>query len=304
VGQHSELIPAALAGERVDRVVAMATGVSRKRAAELIDASAVALNGAAVASRSVRVAVDDVLDIDLPEPTSDLPVADAGVSVEVIWEDADLAVIDKPADLVVHPGAGNQTGTLVNGLLARYPQIADVGEPNRPGIVHRLDRGTTGLLAVALTQHSYEALVQALSERRVERTYLAVSWGHLDDSGVIDSPVGRSLRNPTRMAVTPRGKEARTHYDLLRRFDEPAALSVLHCRLETGRTHQIRVHLAAIGHPVVGDTAYGGGRDGIEFDRPALHATRLAFEHPVSGERLDFESPAPVDMQKLLDRLA
>jgi 23S rRNA pseudouridine1911/1915/1917 synthase len=303
VGQRSELIPSALSGERVDRVVAMAAGISRKQAADLIDAGAVAVNGSTVTSRSTRLEQGDELVIDGATPAPTLPTADPAVSISVIWEDTDLAVVDKAAGVVVHPGAGNPTGTLVNGLLARYPHIAEVGDPGRPGIVHRLDRDTTGLLIVALSDRSYEALVGALSEHLIERTYLALTWGELDAAGVIDSPIGRSARQRTRMTVTPRGKPARTHYETIGRFHEPAALSLLRCRLETGRTHQIRVHLAAIGHPVVGDGTYGGAREGLDFGRPALHASRLAFAHPITGDRLEFESPTPPDFEALLEGL-
>ena len=304
MGRRQELIPSALGGERVDRIVAMSAGISRNRAADLIDSGSVTINGETVTSRSTRLVEGDdlVIEVDEVEPT--LPAADSDIHVDVIWEDSELAVIAKPAGLVVHPGAGNTTGTLVNGLLARYPQLAEVGDPERPGIVHRLDRGTTGLLIVALSERSYAALVEALSARRVERTYLALAWGELDAAGVVDSPIGRSLRNPTKMTVTPRGKPARTRYEVIRRFHDPAALTLLRCGLETGRTHQIRVHLTAIGHPVVGDATYGGVRHGVAFDRPALHATRLAFDHPVTAEHLEFESPAPPDLTALLDTLS
>lgn len=300
---RSELIPSALSGERVDRVVAMAASVSRKRAADLIDDGAVMVNGSTITSRSMRLDEGDELTIEVEFSGPVLPEADPEVPISVIWEDDELAVVEKAANLVVHPGAGNPHGTLVNGLLARYPQIASVGDPERPGIVHRLDRDTTGLLIVALTDRSYVGLVEALSERRVERTYLALVWGELDAAGIIDSPVGRSMRHPTRMTVTPRGKPARTRYETIRAFQEPSPVSLLRCHLETGRTHQIRVHLSAIGHPVVGDTTYGGAREAIDFARPALHAAQLAFDHPVTGSRLEFESAAPPDLGALLEEL-
>jgi 23S rRNA pseudouridine1911/1915/1917 synthase len=222
----------------------------------------------------------------------------------VVHEDADVLVIDKPAGLVVHPGAGNVSGTLVHGLVSRYPEIATVGEPDRPGIVHRLDRDTSGLLVVARTEAARARLVADLAARRVERIYLALVHGSPEsDAGLVDAPVGRSARQPTKMTVTERGREARTAYEVLQRWPDPGC-SLLRCRLETGRTHQIRVHLAAIGHPVVGDDTYDGGRKRpVAVPRLFLHATRLAFTHPTTGEPMQFESPLPADLQSILDTL-
>mgnify|MGYP002681918397 CR=1 FL=1 len=182
-------------------------------------------------------------------------------------------------------------------LLARFPEIAGVGEPHRPGIVHRLDVGTSGLLAVARTQRAYHSLVDALAARDVGRVYRALVWGHLANPvGVVDAPIGRDHRDAMRMAVVVDGKPARTRYRVLREYRTPTESSALECRLETGRTHQIRVHLAAIGHPVVGDGAYGGIRTGITPPRPFLHAAALELVHPVTGEVLQFHSPLPADL--------
>jgi 23S rRNA pseudouridine1911/1915/1917 synthase len=212
-------------------------------------------------------------------------------------------VVAKPAGLVVHPGAGHHGGTLVNGLLHRYPEVAGVGDPTRPGIVHRLDRDTSGLLVVARSERAHRALVAALAERRVEREYDALVWGVPDaPRGVVDAPIGRSDARRTRMAVREGGRDARTAYTLVESFASPRC-SLLRCRLETGRTHQIRVHLAAIGHPVVGDVAYGGARAGLALDRPFLHAGRLAFDHPVTGRRVELDEPLPADLAAVLDRL-
>src|SRR5262249_9319543 len=208
---------------------------------------------------------------------------------------ADEAVVGgaTPAGLVVHPGAGHADGTLVNGLLARFPEIAAVGDPARPGIVHRLDRDTSGLLAVARSAAGYDPLVDQLARRSVERLYATLVWGALSSPRrVIDAPIGRSESRRTRMAVRSAGKEARTGYRVLETFETPRC-SRLECKLETGRTHQIRVHLAAIGHPVVGDPSYGGARQHIALARPFLHATTLGFEHPVTGGPLRVEGPLP-----------
>ena len=236
-----------------------------------------------------------------------MPAADPGVAFEPVFEDPHLIVVDKPAGLVVHPGAGHDGGTLVHGLLARYPDIAGVGDPYRPGIVHRLDRGTSGLMVVARTERTYRLLVDQMRSHEPERVYSALVRGHPEaDSGVIDAPIGRSSRNPQRMTVTDRGRPARTGYTVEQRFNEPARAALLACRLETGRTHQIRIHLRAIGHPVVGDPTYGAGRadDGFGLSRPFLHARSLSFRHPVSGRAVQTESLLPDDLAAVLASLA
>ena len=301
-----EEIPSALAGERLDRVVAMTTGVTRAQASALVDDGAVRVDGATVRTRTRRVAAGQVVEVDVPEVVEAAGVAaDEQVEFAVVYVDDDVIVVDKPPHLVVHPGAGNDAGTLVGGLLARFPDLAGVGDSTRPGIVHRLDAGTSGLLVVARSERAYEALVEALQLREVEREYVSVVLGHLEtNAGVIDAPIGRSGGDRTRMAVTASGREARTRYEVERRFDEPVPLCLLTCRLETGRTHQIRVHLAAIGHPVAGDNRYGGARPAIALDRPFLHARRLAFDHPGNGRRVEFESDLPADLQRFLDGLS
>ncbi len=298
------VVPEALAGERLDRAVALLTGWTRREVQELIDADAVLLDGRVVA-KSRRLEVGDVIEL-LAEPTvPGLPGPDPTVEFAVRYEDDHVLVVAKPAGLVVHPGAGHPDGTLVNGLLARYPELATrgVGDPVRPGIVHRLDRDTSGLLAVARTPEAYDELVAMLAAHDVERRYTALVWGALDSPrGVIEAPIGRSVRRPTRMAVREGGRAARTAYDVEAEFVDPV-VSLLACRLETGRTHQIRVHLQAIGHPVVGDAAYSGARDGIAIDRPFLHAGGLAFAHPVTGAPIEVEEPLPPDLVAVLEGL-
>jgi 23S rRNA pseudouridine1911/1915/1917 synthase len=231
--------------------------------------------------------------------------ADPGVVVPVVYEDDDLLVVDKPAGLVVHPGAGRTTGTLVNGLLARDPGLRGVGEPGRPGIVHRLDRGTSGLMLVARSERAYGALVAMLSARRVERRYRTLVWGTVaSPTGLVDAPIGRSARDRTRMAVTVTGRPARTRYEVVRAYHAPVAVTELCCLLETGRTHQVRVHLASIGHPVVGDGRYGGSRRSLPLERPFLHAERLTLDHPVTGVPLAFSSPLPEDLATVLRSLS
>ncbi|MGI9603207.1 MAG: RluA family pseudouridine synthase [Acidimicrobiales bacterium] len=292
-------VPGPLAGERLDRVVALLGDVSRSAAAGSVAEGQVSVNGEVVLDRARRVALDDVIEASLPAPAAPLEItADPTIPFAVRHEDEHLLVIDKPAGVVVHPGAGRSTGTLCHGLLARYPDVAGVGEEGRPGIVHRLDRGTSGLLVVARTEEAYQALVELLSRHQIDREYLAMVWGSVDGpEGVVDGPIGRSRRDPTKMTVTPRGKPARTRYRVESALSDPSR-TLLRCWLETGRTHQIRVHLASIGHPVVADAVYRGAPlPNQDLDRPWLHARRLQFVHPIVGDDIVVESELPPDLQ-------
>jgi 23S rRNA pseudouridine1911/1915/1917 synthase len=300
-----EVVPAALAGERLDRIVALLLDVSRSIATAVIDAGGALVDGEPAGSGKVRLAAGQVVTVD-PDtvPTAELPLADDSVEFRVIHDDDAIIVVDKPAGLVVHPGAGNETGTLANGLLARYPEIVDVGERVRPGIVHRLDAGSSGLLVVARTQQAADALIGQFADHSATRAYLALVWGHPDaPHGVIDAPIGRSRRDPLRMAVVADGRWARTEYRVLDRFDGPAALSLLECRLETGRTHQIRVHLSSINHPLVGDPTYGQRRPKLQVERPFLHAAELAFVHPTLDEQVTYRSELAPDLAARLATL-
>ena len=303
-----EEIPAALVGERIDRVVAMLSDLPRADVAELIDAGEVTLGGSVVTKPSRRVRQGEIVELDVPERRGPEPPApDAGIQFDVVYADESVIVVDKPAHLVVHPGAGHRGGTLVSGLIARFPDLADLdtGDRERPGIVHRLDAGTSGLLVVARTVDAYDDLVEQMSSRSVERRYHTLVLGHVEPAaGVVDAPIGRSGGDKTRMAVTTSGREARTGYEVIRTYERPVATSELHCRLETGRTHQIRVHFAAIGHAVVGDDRYGGARPAVALDRPFLHAEELAFDHPGTGERVRFSSRLPQDLVDVLATLS
>ena len=302
-----ETVPPALAGERLDRIVAFVLDVSRSVATVVVEAGGVEGDGETATSGTVRLTAGQTVAVDpAAVPGDEPPPADPGVEFTVVHEDEQVIVVDKPAGLVVHPGAGNPDGTLVNGLLARYPELADlaesVGEPHRPGIVHRLDAGSSGLLVVARTPEAFDALVAQFAEHDATRIYRALVWGHpAAPHGVIDAPVGRSRRDPLRMAVVADGRWARTEYRVLERYDQPTDLALLDCRLETGRTHQIRVHLSSIDHPLVGDPIYGQRRPKLGVDRPFLHAVELAFDHPGTGERVTFHSELAPD---LADRLA
>ena len=298
-------VPGPLDGERIDRVVAMVTEVSRTEATQLVRAGAVTVDGLVVTRGADRLAAGAQLAITLPPVEPELGLQpDASIVVPVVYADDDVLVVDKPADLVVHPGAGHDAGTMVHGLLAVYPELAGVGGADRPGIVHRLDRGTSGLVVVARTPVAYDSLVEQLGDRSVDRQYRCVVWGHPESPrGVVDAPIGRSPRSPTKMAVTQKGKPARTRYEVEATFTEPAPVSLLTCSLETGRTHQIRVHLSAIGHPVLGDDRYRGVRQSLSCPRTFLHAEHLGFTHPTSGERLTFDSALPDDLAEVLASL-
>ncbi len=301
----AEAVPAALAGERLDRIVALLADISRSAAAAAVSAGGVRVDGGVASSGKVRLAEGVVVEVDPSAiPRAALPSGDPAVEFAIVHVDADVIVVDKPPGLVVHPGAGNPEHTLVNGLLHRFPELAVVGDPTRPGIVHRLDAGSSGLLVVARTTAAAEALVAQFAAHAAGRRYDAVVWGHPDaPHGIIDAPIGRDPSDPLKMAVVVDGKRARTEYRVTARYVAPAELARLTCTLETGRTHQIRVHLAAVGHPLVGDPTYGERRTTLALTRPFLHAAELAFDHPATGRRLTFTSPLPADLAAFIAEL-
>ncbi len=295
------VVPASLDGDRVDRAVAFHTGWTRAETQTIIDAGGVLIDERVVV-KSYRLHEGETVRITAAPTAVGHPVAES-LTVDIEYVDDDVIVVHKPPGLVVHPGAGNDSGTLVNGLLEQFPEIADVGDPSRPGIVHRLDRETSGLLLVGRSQHGYESLVEQLSERSVERRYDALCWGRLaSPRGVIDAPIGRSQARRTRMAIRDDGRDARTHYEVRSTWRDPG-VSLLECVLETGRTHQIRVHLAAIGHSIVGDATYKGYRESVALKRPFLHARVIGFVHPVSGAELRFERAMPQDLVQVIQGL-
>ena len=293
---HAVELPASAAGDRFDAALARALPqYSRSRLRTWIDAGRVTLDGeAAPATRRVRGGERVVVRSE-PDPR-EVAFAPEAIALRVVHEDAAILVVDKPAGLVVHPGSGNWDGTLANALLHHAPQLASVP---RAGIVHRLDKDTSGLMVVAKTLTAQAALVRQMQARSVTREYAALASGDIATRGVVDAPIGRHPRHRTTMAVVATGKPARTHFDVVERF---GVATLLRCRLETGRTHQIRVHLASLGHPLVGDPAYGR-KGGLAFARQALHAARLALVHPVSGDACRWESPLPQDFEALLSGL-
>jgi 23S rRNA pseudouridine1911/1915/1917 synthase len=296
----SATVPHEMGGLRLDQALArLFPQYSRNRLQAWLASGNIRIEGRAGAlERREHVAGGERVLLEPPQ----LPVADAPqaqrMPLKIVHEDAELIVIDKPAGLVVHPGAGQPDRTLLNALLAHAPSLAGVP---RAGIVHRLDKDTTGLMVVAKTVTAQSSLVKQLSEHTVRRVYLAIVQGDPPASGTIDAPVGRDTRSRVRMTVTHRGKPSRTSYRVIERFGEAA---LVECRLETGRTHQIRVHFQHIRHPLVGDPVYRRGtRGGIEFARQALHATELSLIHPATGEETKWTAAPPRDFQRLLATL-
>jgi 23S rRNA pseudouridine1911/1915/1917 synthase len=297
VAPLSATVPAEMGGLRLDQALArLFHQYSRNRLQAWLQEGHITVDGKRLTSRHAVTGGENVV-LTPPRVAGDSPRAQR-MSLKIAYEDADLIVIDKPVGLVVHPGAGQPDRTLMNGLLAHAPSLAGVP---RAGIVHRLDKDTSGLLVVAKTVEAQTSLVQQLASRSMRRTYLALVQGDPPASGVIDAPLGRDPRARTRMAVTHRGKESRTSYRVVERF---GAAALVECKLDTGRTHQIRVHFQHIRHPLVGDTVYRRGtRHGLAFPRQALHAAELSLVHPRSGETMTWRSPLPKDMKRLLDEL-
>jgi len=315
------------AGQRLDQWLASVLGgdLSRSRLQTLIRQGAVRVGGVCVTEPKHKLAAGDTVELELPEPESAEPEGEA-IALSILHEDADLIVIDKPAGLVVHPGAGNWTGTLVNALIHHCgDSLSGIGGVRRPGIVHRLDKDTSGVMVVAKTDLAHRALSEAFADHGrsgdLERAYVALVWNAPQRaSGTVDAPLGRAA-DRMRRAVVPEGRDdarhAVTHYRVMERFGdqkEKSSAALLECRLETGRTHQIRVHMAHIGHPLVGDRDYGRAfmtkanrlpdplRGMVSaFPRQALHARLLAFRHPATDELLRFEAPMPADMAALVD---
>ncbi len=267
------------------------------------------VSGAVTALRpSTVVRTGQRYDIEIPAPTTAVPEPEA-LPIRIVFEDRDLVVLDKPAGMVVHPGAGHSGGTLVNALLHHVKDLSGVGGELRPGIVHRLDRGTSGLMVVAKNDRAHQELARQFSDREVEKEYVALVWGVVHAGRRIDTPIGRDPNDRQKMSTKARrARNAVTRITFSRDLD---GVSLLHVAIATGRTHQIRVHLSAIGHPIVGDSTYGGVRRRTaghlravqRLERPFLHSARLVFTHPGDGRRVEFDSPLPLDLQNVLDEI-
>ncbi|MFZ0324648.1 MAG: RluA family pseudouridine synthase [Actinomycetes bacterium] len=302
---RSLAVPEGLDGERIDAALARLLGLSRTKAVELIASGLVTIDGAVV-SKSDRVHSGAWLDVEVPDaPTAPLAaVVERVPGLTVLYDDDDLVVVDKPAGVAAHPSPGWTGPTVIGGLAAAGYRVSTSGAEERQGVVHRLDVGTSGLMVVAKSEHAYTVLKRAFKEREVDKTYHALVQGHPDpSSGTIDAPIGRHPRHDWKWAVTADGKPSVTHYSTLEAFQ---AASLLEVDLETGRTHQIRVHMAAVRHPCAGDLMYGADpvlASRLGLQRQWLHAVRLGFEHPVSRERVELTSAYPDDLQRALDLL-
>lgn len=290
---------------RLDSLVATRLDLSRTQAATLISQGRVRVNGR-IEKAAYRPRGGEQVTVVLPPPEPRREILGEQIPLRIVYEDEEVLIVDKPAGMVVHPAPGNWSGTLVNALIGRGGELAARGAEDRAGIVHRLDKDTSGLLLVARTDRAHRILSRAIAERRVSRRYALLAWGHLDaDRVTVEKPIGRDPRDRKRMAIVSTGRPARTDFVRLARFD---AVDLLRAHLHTGRTHQIRVHLASIGHPVVGDDTYGGGGGRrlvvLPPRRHFLHAAWLIFQHPTSGERIELRSPLPEDLARSLAAVA
>jgi len=297
-------------GQRLDKALAEVSGLSRERVKALIAEGRVALSDKPVTQASMKPAEGTPFRIDIPAAVP-AKAAPQDIPLDIVYEDEHLLVVDKPAGLVVHPAAGNPDGTLVNALLHHcHGKLSGIGGVARPGIVHRIDKDTSGLLVVAKSDAAHEGLARQFAEHSIERAYLALVAGHpVPPAGTVTGAIARSNINRKKMAIVDdgRGKHAVTHYRTLETYDGAA---LVECRLETGRTHQVRVHMSSIGHALLGDPTYGRTPKALKlllsdehFSRQALHAARLGFTHPVTGEKLLFSSEMPDDMKALIGRL-
>jgi 23S rRNA pseudouridine1911/1915/1917 synthase len=306
--RHTLTVSPDEAGARIDRYL---TGVlpaqSRSQIQRLIKEGKVQIEGLGVRpNRPVRAG--ETIEIEIPEPTAATPQPEA-LDVEILYQDADVVVVNKPAGMVVHPAAGHSEGTLVNALLHHITDLSGVGGELRPGIVHRLDRGTSGVMVVAKNDRAHAELSRQFHDREVEKEYVALVWGVVQAGRRIDLPIGRDPSDRKKMSA--KARRARSATTRITKARHLPGVSLLHVAISTGRTHQIRVHLSAIGHPIVGDATYGGLkrrvpgdlRPVLALERPFLHAGRLVFHHPSDGRTMEFEAPLPPDLQSVLDRL-
>ncbi|WP_339170445.1 RluA family pseudouridine synthase [Anoxybacillus sp. FSL W8-1294] len=286
-------------GERIDKVIAeLNEQWSRSQVQQWLKEGHVLVNGKAV-KPNYKCHVDDEVVISIPSPEP-LDVEPEPIPLDIYYEDADVLVVNKPRGMVVHPAPGHMHGTLVNALLAHCQDLSGINGVLRPGIVHRIDKDTSGLLMIAKNDLAHESLVNQLVNKTVTRKYVAIVHGVIPhDYGTIDAPIGRDPRDRQSMAVVENGKEAVTHFRVLERFEH---YTFVECQLETGRTHQIRVHMKYIGYPLAGDPKYGP-RKTLPIDGQALHAGVLGFQHPRTGEYLQFEAPIPHEFERLLDML-
>ena len=287
------------AGERIDKALSqMEESWSRSQIGNWLEEERILVNGVKVKAK-YKVRQGDVIEVDVPE-VEDLEIIPEDLDLEIVYEDVDVLVVNKPRGMVVHPAPGHASGTLVNGLMHHCKDLSGINGVARPGIVHRIDKDTSGLLMVAKNDVAHEGLVNQLVDKSVTRKYTALVHGHIaHEKGTIDAPIGRDQKDRQKQAVVDKGKNAVTHFQVIERFGE---FTLVECRLETGRTHQIRVHMNYIGFPLAGDPKYGPKKT-IDFGGQVLHAGVLGFIHPVTKEYLEFESPIPEDFKQLIEEL-
>ena len=302
-------VPADYDGQRLDRVlVSMLADRSRAQLQRLIAGGCIRLRGAVAVKSNTIVHEGDRVEVEVPEPTPS-DVAGEPLALDILYQDTDIAVLNKPAGMVVHPGAGHASGTLVNALLHHMNDLSGIGGQLRPGIVHRLDRGTSGVMVVAKNDAAHQELARQFHDREIEKEYIALVWGVVEARRRIDAAIGRDPAHRQKMSA--RAKHAREAVTRITRAHHLPGLTLCQVAIHTGRTHQIRVHLSAIGHPIVGDALYGGVHRRVPGDiravqrleRPFLHAARLAFTHPRDGRRLEFIAPLPEDLMSVLNDL-
>ena len=288
------------AGERIDKALSLMESTwSRSQIGNWLEQERITVNGVNVKAK-YKVKAGDVIEIDVPDVMEELEIIPEDLNLEIVYEDADVLVVNKPRGMVVHPAPGHASGTLVNGLMHHCKDLSGINGVARPGIVHRIDKDTSGLLMVAKNDIAHESLVNQLVEKSVTRRYTALVHGHIaHEKGTVDAPIGRDQKDRQKQAVVDKGKHAVTHFQVMEHFGE---FTLVECRLETGRTHQIRVHMNYIGFPLAGDPKYGPKKT-IDFGGQVLHAGVLGFVHPVTKEYLEFSSPLPADFQELLAEL-
>jgi len=292
-----EKIISDISGVRIDKFVSDKLDISRSRAQQLIEEGNITVNGKPAKS-STKVEVEQIIMVEIPEAKS-VDITPEDIKLDILYEDNDVLVINKPKGMVVHPANGNYTGTLVNAIMAHCKDnLSGINGEIRPGIVHRIDKDTSGVLVIAKNDKAHMALAEQLKNHSMTRVYIAIARGTFKDTaGKIDAPIGRNPKDRKKMGVVPNGRHAVTHYKVIKQLDD---CTVLEVRLETGRTHQIRVHMTYIGHPLLGDTVYSSGKNKYGFNGQALHAKILGFIHPSTGEYMEFSSNLPEEFDKLL----
>lgn len=288
-------------GERIDKYLStVIEGKTRSFIQGLIEEKAVTVNGKIIKS-NYKVKINDEVVVILPEPI-ELDVKAENIKLDIVYEDSDVIVVNKPKNMVVHPAPGNYSGTLVNGLLYHCKDLSGINGVIRPGIVHRIDKDTTGILVVAKNDEAHNSLAKQFKDHSIKREYYALVEGRFSkESGTIDKPLGRNKKDRLKMDIVEDGRRAVTHYEVLKQYDK--GVSLIKCTLETGRTHQIRVHMASIGHPLVGDQTYGFKKQKFKIEGQALHAKTLGFIHPSTGEYIEFTSDLPEYFEELIRKL-